>query len=314
MAKVSIVLPVYNGEEFLAQSIESVINQTYKDWELIIVNDCSTDSSLEIAKKYAQKDRRITIINNETNKKIAESLNTGFRKAKGEYYTWTSDDNEYYPQAIEKMVDFLENNRAYGMVHAICKVVGSTWERYWGDIVTYPISLLDFPSVGACFLYRSKIAKLVGEYDSKRVFVEDHDYWLRFLLISPIASISDILYMYRRHSNSITVSTGDISAKIRVLLMLEYLPYYKEKFPQYKNDLNETYGLSECISNEDDEEYNKLKVNYKKGKLYSKLKQIYRLKHSKWQIQKIKQLGFIYYLKAIKLMINCKRGQHEIRY
>ena len=98
----SIVLPTYNGEEFLSNSIESVINQTFQDWELIIVNDCSTDNSLSIAEEYFKKDNRIRIINNAENKKLPESLNIGFREAKGDYFTWTSDDNEYYPNAIEK--------------------------------------------------------------------------------------------------------------------------------------------------------------------------------------------------------------------
>lgn len=71
MCMISIVMPVYNGEKFLKQSIESVIGQSYKDWELILVNDCSMDHSLEIMQSYAESDNRIKVINNEINKKIA---------------------------------------------------------------------------------------------------------------------------------------------------------------------------------------------------------------------------------------------------
>ena len=102
--KISVILPSYNGERYLAQSIQSVIDQTETDWELIIVNDCSTDSTLEIATKFAKIDRRIKVISNEKNSKLPASLNEGFRRAKGKYLTWTSDDNYYKPDALKKLL------------------------------------------------------------------------------------------------------------------------------------------------------------------------------------------------------------------
>lgn len=88
MPEISIVLPTYNGEKYLKQSIESILGQTYTDWELIVVNDCSTDSTQEIIDFYRKKDTRIRTIFNYTNQKLPESLNIGFREAKGEYFTW----------------------------------------------------------------------------------------------------------------------------------------------------------------------------------------------------------------------------------
>jgi glycosyltransferase involved in cell wall biosynthesis len=85
--KISVVLPTYNGARFLAESIESVINQTETHWELIIVNDCSTDNTLEIAEKYAKLDSRIRVISNEVNKKLPGALNVGFADARSEYLT-----------------------------------------------------------------------------------------------------------------------------------------------------------------------------------------------------------------------------------
>ena len=114
--KVSIVLPVFNGEKFIKDSIESVLNQTFKDFELIIVNDCSTDSTPDIINSYAEKDSRIKIINNKTNLKLPQSLNVGFKNAKGEYYTWTSDDNIYKENAIEYMASFLDKNKNTALV------------------------------------------------------------------------------------------------------------------------------------------------------------------------------------------------------
>ena len=118
MPKVSIVLPTYNGEKFIKESIESVLNQTFEDWELIIVDDCSTDGTLEIIKEYLKKDYRIHLIHNETNRKLPLSLNIGFRKSMGEYLTWTSDDNIYHADAIEKMFLYLEDHAKEQMVCA----------------------------------------------------------------------------------------------------------------------------------------------------------------------------------------------------
>ena len=104
MPKVSIVLPTYNGEKFIRESIDSILYQTFTDWELIIVNDCSTDGTPNIVNRYAASDSRIRVIHNKENQKLPESLNIGFREARGEYLTWTSDDNMYLPSALEKMI------------------------------------------------------------------------------------------------------------------------------------------------------------------------------------------------------------------
>lgn len=100
MCKVSIILPVYNGERYLEQSIRSVLNQTYTDLELVIVNDCSTDYTETIIMKFVNEDKRVKYIRNDENMKLPGSLNVGFSHATGEYYTWTSDDNMYQEQAV----------------------------------------------------------------------------------------------------------------------------------------------------------------------------------------------------------------------
>ena len=119
---VSIVLPVYNGEEFLRESLDSIIDQTYKNWELLILDDCSTDNTPVIAKEYATKDDRIKYIRNEKNLKLPGNLNKGFSLAKGEYLTWTSDDNKYRPIAIEKMLGELNRNSS-DLVYASYQVI-----------------------------------------------------------------------------------------------------------------------------------------------------------------------------------------------
>ena len=105
--KVSIVLPTYNGAKYIRQCINSCLNQTYNNIELIIVDDGSKDETPDIIKSY--KDERIKYIMHARNLGLPYALNTGFRNAVGEYLTWTSDDNYYTKKAIETMLSFIKD-------------------------------------------------------------------------------------------------------------------------------------------------------------------------------------------------------------
>lgn len=205
MPKVSIVLPTYNGEKYLKESIESIINQTFKDWELIIVNDCSTDSSLKIAREYEKNDDRIKVINNETNQKLPKSLNIGFDCAKGKYYTWTSDDNLYNKDALYEMVSFLDENKKIPMVCSDFEYIDSenkTIEEY----KEFDIYKMFYKNcVGACFMYRQEVTENIGKYNENLFLIEDYDYWYRILEeYKYIGHIKKNLYRYRVHNESLT--------------------------------------------------------------------------------------------------------------
>lgn len=203
MAVVSIVMPVYNGEKYLKQSITSVINQTFKDWNLIIVDDCSTDSSPKIMNEYAKSDNRIQVIHNKVNSKIPASLNNGFEKASGRYYTWTSDDNIYEHDAIEKMVNYLDEHIDIGLVYSNMRFIDEEGSET-GIYESKPEDIFSNNCVGACFMYRSDIAKEAGKYSADWFLVEDYEYWLRIRNISKIGHIDELLYKYRRHEKSLS--------------------------------------------------------------------------------------------------------------
>ena len=202
--KISIILPVYNGSDYLAESIESVINQTYTNWELIIVNDCSTDNSLAIASSYAAKDARIKVFSNKINLKLPNTLNEGFKHASGEYYTWTSDDNKYKSDALRIMLQYLDNNPTAVMVYAdyTCidskgKVIGLAKKKNSKYIFADNV-------IGACFLYTANAAKSAGQYDQTLFLAEDYDFWLRLHKTGDILHIEKDLYYYRMHNKSLT--------------------------------------------------------------------------------------------------------------
>lgn len=205
MPKVSIVLPTYNGEDYLRESIESVIAQSFTDWELIIVNDCSTDSTPQIADEYAAKDCRIRVIHNQTNQKLPNSLNIGFESASGDYLTWTSDDNIFHHEALIKMHDFLLHND-YCMVCARMRYIDNNGhvlslipEDFCSDSFYYT------NNVRACFMYKRCVLDSIGPYDSDLFCVEDYDYWMRIMNhYKKIGFIPEILYYYRMHNNSLS--------------------------------------------------------------------------------------------------------------
>lgn len=211
MPKISIVLPTYNGEKYIGQSINSVLQQTFKDWELIIVDDCSTDATCEIINQYAKNDCRIKVIHNRENQKLPRSLNIGFDIARGEYLTWTSDDNLYLPNALETMYSYLAENQNLYMVCADMQNIDQDGNIINISVMSPNSSIFIGNYVGACFMYKRCILDTIGKYDSQMIYVEDYDYWLRISMrYGEIARIHDVLYKYRRHNESLTAQKADL--------------------------------------------------------------------------------------------------------
>ena len=210
---ISIILPVYNGEKYLSQSIESCLNQTYKNIELIIVNDCSTDTTLQIATYYADKDDRVKIVNNKQNKKLPASLNIGHRNTKGDFITWTSDDNLYELNAIEELYATIINKKA-DIVYSDFILIDDL-----GNEIR-EVKLLGFENmifgnyIGSCFLYKKEVFDKNKGYNEDLFLVEDYDFWLRAILHSKYYQIKNkVLYRYRKHGQSLTYLIGQNDAK-----------------------------------------------------------------------------------------------------
>ncbi|HKY98489.1 MAG TPA: glycosyltransferase family A protein, partial [Gemmatimonadaceae bacterium] len=115
---VTVITPVYNGEAYLAECIESVIAQRYSSWDYIIVNNCSTDNSLDVASRYAERDSRIRIVNNEVFVDVVESHNIAFRllSPESKYCKIVSADDWIYPECLERLVAVAERHPSVGIV------------------------------------------------------------------------------------------------------------------------------------------------------------------------------------------------------
>lgn len=232
MKRVSVVLPTYNGERYIEEAVRSVLKQTYQNLELIVVDDCSTDGTAEVVRRYAQQDGRIHLIRNAENQKLPRSLNIGFRQAAGDYLTWTSDDNYYDEDAIEEMVSFLERNPQAAMVYCDMYDLCEDGTRMRSNRVRPARYLYSGSNFGACFLYRRQAAEIVGEYDPDMFLAEDYDYVLRISKQFAVCHFPICKYTYRIHQESLSQTRTREAWKQIWQLRRRELNYLLEKIPR----------------------------------------------------------------------------------
>jgi glycosyltransferase involved in cell wall biosynthesis len=214
--KVSILMATYNNANYVTEAIQSILDQTFNDWEFIIVNDGSTDSTLETIKQIAKEDNRIIILNNESNSGVIKSLNKGLKVAKGEYVAKIDGDDVWtHREKLEKQVDFLENNLNYSLVGTWSRIVDR--ERKHLENMTGPSSDEDIRKIILkynCFNHSSIVIRKstldkVGYYDENRNLCEDYELWLRIGKVAKIFNIPEFWVDYRVNPNSITQTKFD---------------------------------------------------------------------------------------------------------
>lgn len=201
---ISIVLPVWNGEKYLEKAINSILYQTYKNFELIIVNDASTDNTNKIIENYVKKDKRIIYIKNDKNKKLPTSLNIGFSYAKGTYYTWTSDDNLLEKNCLEELVNSI---KAFDIdiVYSNYKVINEKDEFLSISNVDDAKRLVGGNCIGASFMYKNYVHNNLNGFDVKKFLYEDYDFWVRAYLSNfKFKRLNISPYLYRIHSNQLS--------------------------------------------------------------------------------------------------------------
>ncbi|MFN8626312.1 MAG: glycosyltransferase [Candidatus Binatia bacterium] len=220
---VSIVVPSYNGADFIREALDSILAQTYPHLEVIAIDDGSTDSTSVILDEYARNDPRVTVVHQD-NRQLPRTLSRGFRLARGEFLTWTSVDNRLKPTCIETLVASLRRHPDWDMVYANFDIIGeggqplrgTTWLdayqsphgsehiRLPGD--TAELNVWPNNYIGGAFLYRARVAWALGDYSPARFLMEDYDYWMRIneLMTLRHADFDDCVYEYRVHNGSLT--------------------------------------------------------------------------------------------------------------
>lgn len=234
---VSVVLPVYNGDDMIEQSINSVLNQTYTNFELIVVDDGSQDQTPRIVDELAAQDKRIRVVHQE-NAKLPRALNNGFSLAHGEFLTWTSADNIMHEDFLEKLVGYMQKNPDLAMCYANIRAIdghgnpirSNTWYsngEQTGNVylpnATLRLNTYPENTVAAAFMYRREVPALIGGYDPSLYTVEDYDYWMRINDFFNLRHVdfSETIYDYRFHDKSLTSKAKELHInEIRERLML----------------------------------------------------------------------------------------------
>ena len=212
MPKVSIIIPTYNGEKFINKTIESVVGQTYKDWELIIVDDFSNDNTKEIIKEWEKEDKRIrSIFLDKNSGGPAHPKNIGIENSKGEYVAFLDHDDEWMPEKLEKQIDFLKNklNDKYELV--TCNfLIDINGEKYKYITPTYNLDsqlshILNGNFVHSCssIIVRKKIIDSLGGFDESMKMSDDWDLYLRMLQLGYfIGIVPEVLFIWHSQTNS----------------------------------------------------------------------------------------------------------------
>lgn len=231
---VSVVMSVYNGGRYLSEAIESILCQTFKNFEFIIIDDGSEDDSLELIKKYMAADDRIVLISR-ANKGLPCSLNEGINIAKGEFIARMDADDVAYPQRLEKQIGYMRANAAVGIL--------GTWARTIehgakSRIIKLPVndghmrSLLIFTP---CFIHPTVVMrrKVLVEnnlrYNEAFSNSQDYELWSRLEEVTEIANLAEVLLGYRVHSESITKVVSSKSICLRYSLLSQVQSRYLKK-------------------------------------------------------------------------------------
>lgn len=232
--KISVVMSCYNRKDYVSDAIESILNQTYKDFEFIIIDDCSTDGTREIIQKYADKDSRIVFIKNAHNLGLISNLNTGLELAKGEYIARMDDDDISLPERFEKQVKYLDEHQDITVLGTFIETFGKEDSMSWvnecdSSIINIIINFFN-PMCHPTVMIRNKFLKEHHlQYAAEALHAEEYDLWKNISLKGgKLANLPEILLKYRVHENSITLSKKtrkiqrDTANKIKTELLKRY--------------------------------------------------------------------------------------------
>ncbi len=221
--KISIIMPTFNQSKFIQQAIDSIINQAFKDWELIIINDNSSDNTKEIIKQYYYQDARIRDYNKIKNEGTGSALNKGFEYAIGKYETWFSSDNILYPEALRIMYDFLEAHPDIDYVYCNCEIgimdpsglvqlqlknIKDEISQDWN-----PVNLYEHYFLGIVWLWRRELREKAGPFQIEPC--EDYDMVLRMWESGGrFCFLDKCLGWFRRHQGNMSYKIATSTDRI----------------------------------------------------------------------------------------------------
>ncbi len=208
--RISVVMPVYNAGEYLAEAIDSILNQSYVDFEFIIIDDGSSDGTLSILQHYAENETRIKLISRH-NKGLIFTLNEGVSIAQGDFIARMDQDDISLPKRFEKQLDFLINHPEHVAIGCLTTLIDSDGDIItpFGEWLTHDeIDKAHIQCIGGAIAHPSAMIRKdgllkVGGYSEKYKDAEDIDLWLKLAEVGKLANLKERLFLYRQHVDSI---------------------------------------------------------------------------------------------------------------
>ena len=239
---ISIIMSVYNGETYLAEAIDSVVKQTFQNWELIIINDCSTDSTSEILEEFSRKDARIKVYPNEVNLKLPTSLNKAISLCSGKYIARMDADDICLPERFEKQYQFMEEHADVALSSCRFMTVKNGVYASGGaggrcDFEALKAMLLvTNPILHPGVIAKADVMKALN-YDTTLTCTEDLELWTRMVLNNQKMQIlPECLLIYRLHDKQITQTTLDRQRTEVLKIEQKYYTALSEEIPAEMQD------------------------------------------------------------------------------
>src|SRR3990167_3648407 len=207
---VSALMTVFNAEKYLSASIESILDQTFSNWEFIIVDDASTDRSLEIMEAYAAKDRRIRLICNECNKGQTLCLNQGLKEARGRWVARQDADDLSDPTRLEKQLARVTGEPSLALLGTSGFIIDENGRRtglldmpLTEELIRWSAPILN-PFLHTSVLFQTEVACTLGGYDTQYRIAQDYDLWTRMMAEHCVANLPERLVSYRHLESSLS--------------------------------------------------------------------------------------------------------------
>lgn len=248
---VSVIMPVYNSERYLSQAIQSILDQTYQNFELIIIDDGSDDSSWKIVTSFQEKDSRIRGIRQLENQGVAATSNHGLDLATGKYIARMDSDDISLPNRLAKQVSFLESHLDIGIVGGRMMFMDETGKLLGafpiiqGSLNIYWNFMFESPFNNTTVMFRkSLVERYKLRYDPSTLYGEDYDLWCRFLPVTRGENLASILLFCRLHSQSLTPQYANQQGELGVAMSAFAVQTYLPELPVSKQEI---IGLQSAI-------------------------------------------------------------------
>jgi len=243
MDLVSIIMPVYNASRFLEESIQSVLAQTYTNFELIIINDGSKDGSFEIIQKYQKQDKRILIIDNKKNLGVVKCLNIGLRKSSGDYIARIDADDIWFPEKLMKQISFLRNNPNISLLGSSVIPINKSGEEKGKKIFNDQVflegeKLKEYlfkrnPFCHSSIIFPASIINEIGAYDENFINSEDYEFWFRILSKKEGTIKEEKFVKYRIYPEMISLKKRKEQTWYAIKAKVKGIKYFKKPLYYY---------------------------------------------------------------------------------